>query len=239
MKIFLIFVVLLVVLVGYETIHTRKLISVGVGLADAAVPFERILPDAELHILVIGDSTAVGTGAQSPETSLAGLVGQKFPDASIRNLGVNGARTADLIPRLEVLEGQHYDLIMLHIGGNDTVYHTDLTVLEKDIKRVLDLSQQLGDRVILTSTGNVGTALLLPFGTRWQFERRTRKVRDIFMAAAQERDIYYSDIFRERNNDPFAQDPFQYYAVDLFHPSDVGYADWFTFIEPGLEGIVK
>ncbi len=126
MKFFLLFLLVLLVVVGYETIQTRKLIAIGVGLADNAVPFERILPDAEMQILVIGDSTAVGTGAQTPEASLAGLVGQTFPDASVRNLGVNGARTADLIPRLEKIQDQHFDLLMLHIGGNDTVYHSDV-----------------------------------------------------------------------------------------------------------------
>ncbi|MDF2379639.1 MAG: GDSL-type esterase/lipase family protein [Candidatus Gracilibacteria bacterium] len=239
MKFFAVFLLIFLVFVGFEILQTRKLITIGVGLAESAVPFERLLPDAELQILVIGDSTAVGTGAQSSEASLAGLVGKKFPQASIRNLGVNGARTVELIARLEQIQDQHFDIILLHIGGNDTVYHTDLKELEKSITTVLDLSLKMADRVVLTSTGNVGTALLLPFGTRSQFERRTRQVRAIFKPAAESRGIHYSDLMREGSEDPYAKEPLKYYAADLFHPSDIGYQDWFAFIEPGLEGIVK
>ncbi len=230
---FIIFVLAIVVVV--ETLMTRRLISIGVGLADAAIPFQRELPDAELKILMIGDSTCVGTGADSSETSLAGLVGKYYPTASITNLGVNGAKTHELIPRLENLAGQRFDLVMLHIGGNDSVRRTDLQELEVSIKKVLELSNGLADHVTLTSTGNLATARLLPFGTRWLFERQTLKVREIFMREAEAAGLIYNDLFRETARDPFAIDPDTYYASDSFHPSTAGYADWFTIIEKGLE----
>ncbi len=233
---YLIFSLLSILLiVGIETIMSRRLISIGVGLAEAAILFQREVPEAKMNILMIGDSTCVGTGASSSETSLAGLVGNTYPEASLVNLGVNGAKTHELIPRLEKLEGQRFDLIMLHIGGNDSVRRTDLSELEISIKKVLELANGLSNHVVLTSTGNLATAKLLPFGTRWLFERQTLKVREIFIREAKSAGVIYNDLFREKALDPFAIDPKKYYAADSFHPSSAGYADWFEIMKKGLK----
>jgi hypothetical protein len=45
-------------------------------------------PSLQLHI--VGDSTAVGTGATAPEASLAGLLGQHFPGLQIVNRARSG-----------------------------------------------------------------------------------------------------------------------------------------------------
>jgi len=237
MKILIGILLVLLLFVAYQTFNTRRLISVGIGLADRVVPFSREYTDARARILVIGDSTAVGTGAETPEVSLAGLAGGYFPDAELINRGVNGAKAHELISRLESLKGYHFDLIMIHIGGNDIVRFTDLNELALSIATVLDLTTALADNVTLTTTGNMATARLLPYGTRWRYEKRTRQVRDIFKGAAQARNVYYVDLFREKPVDPFAQDPDKYYASDEFHPSGAGYADWFTIISKSLEQI--
>ncbi len=210
---------------------TRRLIKIGEGLAAKAVPFSR--SSGSPNILVIGDSTAVGTGASSPATSLAGLLGEFYPSASVENRGVNGSKTAELVPRHKSIKN-HYWLIMIHIGGNDTVRFTNLRELDADIRTVIRLAKNLAGHVVVVSTGNVGTAKLLPFGTRWMFAIRTRQVRKIFMRACKDMDVTYVGLFREPSKDPFAKDPKKYYAADLFHPSDLGYADWFALIKPKL-----
>lgn len=221
----------LAVLIAWDIYETRRLIAIGVDLSKKAVPFSR--SDSGPKILVVGDSTAVGTGASSGRTSLAGLLGAYYPSASITNLGVNGSKTRDLLARGDLEKGE-FDLLVIHIGGNDTVRFTDLTELEKDIRLVLELAKKRAKHVVLVSTGNVGTARLLPFGTRWAFTIRTRQVRDIFMQASAEAGIMYVDLFRETVSDPFAHDPEKYYAADFFHPSDAGYADWFGLIRKQL-----
>ncbi|MCC6195343.1 MAG: hypothetical protein IT518_12820 [Burkholderiales bacterium] len=55
----------------------------GDELADHAVAFAR---DGKAHapkVLVVGDSTGVGTGAARPEESIAGLLGASYPDVAI------------------------------------------------------------------------------------------------------------------------------------------------------------
>lgn len=222
-------VVLIVLLsVGlYDVWETKRLIRIGTGLADAAIPYRQ--NGTNPKILVIGDSTAVGTGASSSSTSLAGLLGQHYSSASIENHGVNGARTADLPPRLQKLDND-YDLLIIHIGGNDTVHFTNLSELQKSLDQVIKLAKERAKNIVIVSTGNVGTARLLPFGTRWAFSIRTRQVRDIFIKAAVAHNVTYVDLYRQPSADPFAQNPSKYYAIDSFHPSDAGYVDWFSLI---------
>jgi lysophospholipase L1-like esterase len=225
---------LFVIFVIADYLITRHRIQIGRKLAMMARPFSRNKLEARMKILVIGDSTALGTGASQPEHSLAGLLGASFSEASIENHGVNGAKTKDLIKRLERLKGKRYDLMMIHIGGNDVVRFTERKDLMHDIDIVLRSAKQLADKVVLVSTGNVGTAKLLPLGTRWLFTWRTRQVRDVLKTAAAKQGISYVDLFREPKDDPFARDPSKYYAADSFHPSDEGYLDWFQIIRRNL-----
>jgi lysophospholipase L1-like esterase len=228
------FIAAILLFVVWDYLTTRHLINIGRVLAMKARPFSRNKSEAEMRILVIGDSTAVGTGASSPEHSLAGLLGTRFPEASIENRGVNGAKTHELIDRLKKLEGRRFDLMMIHIGGNDVVRFTERKELKHDIETVLRLAKLLADKIVLVSTGNVGTAKLLPFGMRWLFTWRTRQVREILKSAAAKQGASYADLFREHQQDPFALDPNTYYATDSFHPSDAGYLDWFELIKKEL-----
>lgn len=239
-NIFWIVVAVLVAYAVFQIARSFRLIRVGEGLASRAVPFARELGEPSFRILVAGDSTGVGTGASGPEASLAGLTGNKYPAASVTNVAVNGAKAHGVIAQLNQDEGT-YDLVLLHVGGNDTVRFTDLEALRRDIRTILDLAVKKGSRVLLTSTGNVGTVPLFPAPTRWILDRRTRSVRSILVeeVALSGQNVRYTDLFREKPQDPFALDPATYYAADQFHPSDAGYRDWFGLMERELDLLDK
>ena len=55
------------------------------------------VPKSALRVLVLGDSTGVGIGANRPEESIAGLLAQDFPAADIVNVSRSGARVADAL----------------------------------------------------------------------------------------------------------------------------------------------
>lgn len=221
----------------YQFFRTRHYIAIGEAQAAAAVPYSQENSNATFRILIIGDSTVVGTGAEDPQHSVAGYLGADFPNAELVNLGVNGTRTHGLIERFEGIQDQHFDLILIHTGGNDIVYNTDRTELAKDLATVLDLAKNIGDEVLLLSCGDVGTGLLFPFGTRWIFTARTKAVREIFMPLAESKGVHYVDLFRSPKDDHFAQDPDRYYSPDYFHPSGAGYRDWYEHVKIVLEGL--
>jgi lysophospholipase L1-like esterase len=55
---------------------------------------------------------------------------------------------------------------------------------------------------------------------------RARTLHDIVREAAARRGAIYVNLYRERENDPFARDPARMYARDGLHPSSDGYAQW-------------
>ncbi|HPF95478.1 MAG: SGNH/GDSL hydrolase family protein [Candidatus Magasanikbacteria bacterium] len=221
---------LLIIYFSLEYLKTSGLIRIGQNMAQKTQPFTRELNLTTERILIIGDSTAYGTGASSPETSLAGLLGKRYPNAAIINEGVNGMRIHELKEALEELDDESFRLIQIHIGGNDIVHGTDPAEYKKDLTAVLQKANTMSSHVILVTCGNVGTAPLLPYLSRWYFEKRTREIRDISIEVTKQFHVDYVDLFHEKDEDPFAQEPKKYYAKDLFHPSNDGYAFWYEQI---------
>jgi len=189
-----------------------------------------------MRIAVVGDSTGVGAGTSAPQYSLAGLLGAKYPQAEVVNVAAISARTWQVIEQIKQLTG-HFDLLVINVGGNDNVHFTSYIKLESNIKHVLGLAVRKASQVLLTTPGNVGTVPLLPWALRWIFTLRSRFIRQLFIDAvhATNGNVQFVDLYRDASYDPFALEPTKYYAADLFHPSDAGYADWFSFINKQLD----
>lgn len=229
---------LALILVGGVLVSKIKvlwLVRVGKGIAAAAVPFQRINPAASFRILVVGDSTAVGTGASDPKGSVAGRLGQDFPEAHIENRGVNGALTEEIDHQFH--EGERFDLVVVHAGGNDILRWTRLEKLGADLDRLLDRAKGAAKHVVLLTAGNVGLAPFFPRPIGWRYTARTRQVREMFMGVAKGRGVHYIDLFTERDEDVFLTDPPRFYAADLLHPSGEGYRVWYESIRRKLQEI--
>lgn len=238
-KVFLLILAVILSIVIYDVIHTRRLIAIGVRQTESTRAFERRLDPAPLHFLVAGDSSAVGVGAVPPEGSVAGRLAADFPTADVQNIAVSGSKVADAITQLESLPGNaRYDLILIQIGGNDIVRLTPYANLKRDLPRLLELAKQHSDNVVQLTSGNVGSSHLLPLGTRWYYTLRTKAVRNIFLPANAAAGTHYVDLLRSRANDPYIQDARKYYSPDFFHPSAAGYGDWYTFVKPVVQGLL-
>lgn len=232
-KIILLLLAIIIAIAVYDFVNTSRLIKIGRAQTAVTQPFERRLSNAKLKFLVIGDSSAVGVGANPQSGSVAGRLAADFPTADVQNIAVSGSKVADALKQLESLpDDQRYDLILIQIGGNDIVRNTPYKDLEQSLPRVLDLAKHHSDHVIQLTSGNVGTSKLLPLGTRWYFTIRTQKVREIFIRINRDQGTSYIDLYRNKSNDPYAKDPKKYYSPDFFHPSAEGYGDWYSFVKP-------
>ncbi len=225
----------LAIIILWQFVSSRHYIQIGKGLAAHTVAFSRHLDHPKFRILFVGDSSAVGVGTSSPEHSIAGLTGKLYPEAEIVNVSVSGSKAHDVIAQLKNVTEQ-YNLIMVHVGGNDVVRFTPYKQLTTDVQEVLELAVSKGKHVLVTSTGNVGTAKLLPAFSRPLYTWRSRGVRAVLkhQVAASKGNVRYTDLFREQAKDPFALEPEKYYAADMFHPSDAGYEEWFVLITKEL-----
>ena len=206
----------------------------GYRLATRSRPFQRELPDCRARVLVVGDSTGVGTGALRAEESIAGLLASEFPDIAITNRARNGAKAADALHQLEALDpGRRFEAILVHVGGNDILRTTPLPQLEADITATLRAARARSDTVIFMSTPNVGLCPVFfpPFS--WLLTMRSRQCRDIFLRVSAELGVTYIDLFRERRDDIFSRNPRRYFADDRLHPSSESYRAAYDAIRHG------
>src|SRR5687767_15409 len=90
-------------------------------------------PEGEpLRFVVLGDSTAAGLGAGSPEfaypTVLSERLGQDGYRVELTALGISGARAADVATdQVALAVAADPDLVFIGIGANDTTHLTSLS----------------------------------------------------------------------------------------------------------------
>jgi lysophospholipase L1-like esterase len=204
-------------------------IKTSAELARLSEPLSAYPPNPSLRLLVLGDSTAVGTGASAPSGSIAGLIARDHPDWAIENRAEDGAKFAAIAAQAEA--GGRFDVVLVMGGGNDVIRFTGEATLRQGVRRTLDAARALAPRVIVMPSGNVGNA---PFFSRpwsWWMTARSRTLHAIVRGAAAATGAQFVDLYKDRADDPFAQDPRRLNAADGLHPSDAGYAAWYRELQ--------
>lgn len=177
-------------------------------------------------LLVVGDSTALGTGADEPHQSVAGRLGRRFPGLRIRNVAADGARLTDVSKQLESVGTERFDLVLIMAGGNDILRFTPLTRLRSEATRVNAAAMAIARHVAWMPPGNLGSAPLWYWPMSRIVERRSRRVRAALLEIAQAMCAIYVDLFHPAEVDPFAIDSERFLAADGVHPSAAGYCYW-------------
>ncbi len=193
-------------------------------LSHAARPLQANPPSPSHRLLIVGDSTAVGTGASSPARSLAGLIAQRHPDWRIENRAQNGARCSALQSQLRNAGAQ--DTVLILCGGNDVLGLTGRDELHDALLGAARDAAGIAREVILMPPGNIGHAPMMFAPLSWWMTARSRDLHEISEAVAQESGARLVNLFREGDDDPFAQAPERMHAADGLHPGDAGYAVW-------------
>ena len=236
---------------GPKTLPRRRFMRPALGLAALAVvltasgcavwrlsrsselvrrsePFQQSPAQPALRLLVVGDSTGVGTGASSPAQSVAGRAGQAFPRLAIENRAADGARHADVLQQLQA--GGRFDMVLVQVGGNDVMRLGTLDGLQAQIDEVVRRARALAPEVVLMPCGNVGNAPFFFAPLSWWMAQRSRSLHRYTQSAAQRGGARYVNLFHERDDDPFVRDP-SLNASDGLHPGDGGYAVWWQELQ--------
>lgn len=203
---------------------TAQRISASRELARQTDPFSIERPDAIGRILVVGDSTAAGTGASSPARSLPGQLAEALPRVTIHNRSVVGARFDDVSRQIPA--STTYDVVVVLAGGNDVIALTSKPALRESVERVTAQAAAIAPLVILMPSGNVGNAPFFFPPWSWVMTARAKTLHEVVREAAQQHGATYVNLFKPKSLDPFARDPARYHAADGLHPSDAGYAQW-------------
>lgn len=186
------------------------------------------------RILILGDSLGVGVGATEQRYSIAGRLAAEYPDVSIINRSVSGAKLEDIAEHLLMMD-EKYDVIYLHAGANDVIRYTGLAELQATLKVLFAEATKKSTAVVMMQSGSVGFAPLFPAPLDLLYTWRTARAYIIAKDEAQKAGVLYVDLYRERAADPFLEEPERFFADDGLHPSDEGYRVWFELLAKALE----
>ena len=201
------------------------------SLAKASEPFQQQPPQPLLRLLVVGDSTGVGTGASDPAFSVSGLLGAAYPRLAVHNLARDGARLGEVPQQLAASDGATpwgWDVILISAGGNDVIRGTDSAALAQALDQSFQAARArlaAGGRVLVQPPGNVGHAPFFLPPVSALMNSRAAEMHAAVRAAALRHAVTVVDMARPREQDPFVQRP-ELNASDGLHPSDAGYRVW-------------
>ena len=196
------------------------------ALAAIGQPFERRVPKSALRVLVLGDSTGVGVGASRPEESIAGLLAEDFPAADIVNVSRSGARVAETLAQARSCRrsGLHFDVALLHVGGNDVMRATPMKRLADDCALLLAELAELADRTVWLGPPNIGIVPLFPPPFSWVFAARSRAATALFARSAAEHDVSFLDFSSGEHAVRFKRGSGDHFAIDGLHPNSSSYS---------------
>lgn len=223
-------------LVAYWSVRFYLTVQVSKRIIENTVPYERMAENPSRTMLVLGDSTAVGIGADTPEESVAGRVAGEASLEAVENYAVSGAVVHDLTTQAAKASREHYDLILIQIGGNDIIRFTSADTAAQSLREALR-SLPSADTVLLISAGDVGGATLFPWPIRPFHSKLNRAYHDTFARVAEEEGITYVNFKDAASTKEIRDNPDIYLAADGLHPSSEGYRLWFEEIRPHLPRI--
>ncbi|HEV2757516.1 MAG TPA: SGNH/GDSL hydrolase family protein [Actinomycetota bacterium] len=215
-----------------EYLPTKPALDVGGVYGDADAP--------PLKFVVIGDSTAAGVGAGTADraypTLLARRIAQERYRVTLVDLGVAGARLDQVYEQVMPAVKHRPDLVFVGLGANDVTHWTTLSVVEDNVRYVLDEMAKIGAEVVVAGPPDMRSPVFLE-PLRSIVGWRGRAVQAAIEDVARAEGVPVVPLADE-TRDFFAEDPDRYYSDDEFHPSAAGYALWADAIFPYLEKVL-
>ena len=181
-----------------------------------------------LVLVVLGDSSVAGVGADSVEDTLTYGIAKALSDryrVMLHALGVSGSKLCNVVgEQLPQVAGLDADLVLVCVGTNDVTHGTTLREARRQLRLLADgLATVAPDAVVMVSG-------LPPAETALAFRRPLRDLLGLraslftraYRAELGRHGIPVFDIAREARK--AFRGKKEMFSSDLFHPSSAGYA---------------
>ena len=197
-------------------------------------------PAAPLLYVALGDSTVEGIGASSPSAGYVARLHARlrtvYPRASVVNLGLGGATSADVVAdQLERAVLLRPQLVTVSIGPNDITGHVPVKDYERNVQTMF--------RRLTDETAAVVVANLLPdLAITPRFRGReaasavgelTVRFNETLARVARQYGVEVVDLYQASRAELPVRP--ELIAADGYHPSDLGYARWAELLWSGVE----
>jgi lysophospholipase L1-like esterase len=181
-----------------------------------------------LVLVVLGDSSVSGVGADAAEDTLTYGVAKALSDrylVSLHALGVSGSRLCHVVgEQLPQLAGLDPDVVLVCVGTNDVTHGTRVRDIRRQLRQLADGLGTIAPDAVVVVSGLPPAETALAFrrplrdllGARaWAFTR-------IYRAELARYGIPVFDIARETKGAFHGKR--EMFSADMFHPSSAGYA---------------
>jgi lysophospholipase L1-like esterase len=180
-----------------------------------------------VRLVVLGDSSAAGYGAEGPSETFAaavaaGLSEQLRRPVRMRCLAVVGAESKGLPPQVEVALRQRPDVAVICIGGNDVTHRVRIPIAVQHLVLAVRMLRAEGVEVVVGTCPDLGTIRPIQPPLRWLARRWSRQMataQTIAVVEAGGRTVSLGDLLGEL----FYAEPDRMFSLDRFHPSGAGY----------------
>ncbi|GAB3808705.1 SGNH/GDSL hydrolase family protein [Humibacter antri] len=186
---------------------------------------------APIHLVLMGDSLAVGYGAEAESETVGVRLAGLLSDATERpvqldNVAEVGAESIGLIAQLIAVRrfATPPDVVVIIVGANDVMHLRPLVAALRPLRETITEVRRLGARVVVASCPDLGTVRSffepLRFFAHW-LSRLLATSQTIVALRAGARTLSLADsmgpLFRKDPGTMFSQ-------LDRLHPSGTGYS---------------
>jgi lysophospholipase L1-like esterase len=181
-----------------------------------------------LTLVVLGDSSVAGVGADAAEDTLTYGVAKALSDqyrVSLHALGVSGSRLADVVGRqLPQVHGLEPDMVLVCVGTNDVTHGTTLREARRQLRLLVDgLAEVAPDaKVIVSGLPPAETAVAFHRPLRDLLGLRALLFTRLYRAELTPHGISVFDIAKLTRSAFHGKR--EMFSADRFHPSSAGYA---------------
>ena len=132
-----------------------------------------------LRLLLLGDSSVAGVGAETQDDALAGQISRRLAkgrQVSYRVIARTGATTLDALKMLEAEAPEPFDVAVIGLGVNDTKNGLTRKTWKRSYARILDrLTEDFGvRRIVASGMPPVERMPILPYPLREALGGRAR-----------------------------------------------------------------
>jgi lysophospholipase L1-like esterase len=181
-----------------------------------------------LTLVVLGDSSVAGVGADAAEDTLSYGVAKALSDqyrVSLHALGVSGSRLANVVgQQLPQLEGLEADIVLVCVGTNDVTHGTTLREARRQLRLLVEgLARVAPDaRVIVSGLPPAETSTAFHRPLRDLIGFRALLFTRLYRAELARHGISVFDIAKLTKSAFHGKR--EMFSADRFHPSSAGYA---------------
>ncbi len=201
-------------------------------------------PGDPVQLLVLGDSTAAGMGADNRYQTIgailaSGLAAIMGRPVELTNEAVVGAVSSDLSMQLSkaLARVDHVDAAVILIGGNDVTHKIDRSIAVGHLQRTVRYLRTLDIPVVVGTCPDLGTIEPIPFPLNRllrQWSRELAAAQTVAAVEAGARTVSIGDLLGPE----FEASPAIMFSQDRFHPSAAGYARVASALLPSVGAVL-